>query len=281
MAAGCGSADFTLEDLERLNSYDAIFGKYSSMRTLSTFYDFELPGMDRGDFTQDSVYVQRADEVSVYTEFGFGYAYAIEGRNHYVSDNGVYSITAFLDDEYFDTYYLPYVTLYFAYAPTEGEEVVSVSVSKGVRTVTTNVRASAAEDFAMLGIPDGIIESVYELDAKSGLLMREINYLIPDDGERRLMSDTVVEYGKHDNFTVPEYVRACTDMSVTRTVHFIRFAGTVQEKVYTFTLPKNIAVYPATMEYYYYFTDAELTVPYDWPSGDFPDEQTLYMIKSE
>lgn len=282
LVAGCGGSPpedgFTLADLERLNSHDAVFGQHSDVRTFSTFYDFEVPDMDRGDFTQETFFIKEEDGVGVYTEFGFGYAYAITGGNVYrLDEDGDFGIIAFFDDGYYEAYYLPIITEWVAYTPTEGEEIASVTVENGIRRVITHVRASRAEDFEMWGLPDGIIESVYELDARSGLLMRETNYLTPDGGERRLLSESVIEYGKHDDFTPPEYVLMSKDMSATRTMLFVRDAGTPEERIFTFTLPKAATVYPATMENYVYFLDAEFTVPYVREPGGYPDELTLYM----
>ena len=50
LMAGCAQNqdDFTLEDLYRLNTADAIYEKYSGVSHKSTYYDVELPAGDRG-----------------------------------------------------------------------------------------------------------------------------------------------------------------------------------------------------------------------------------------
>jgi len=281
-AVGCGSTtaedSFTLADLKRLNSHEAVFGTYSSIRTVSTFYDFEAPGMDRGDFTQYAFFVRGENGINVFVGFSFGYAYAIVDGNVFLQDeDGDFGIIAFFDDGYFETYYLPIATDSPVYQPTEGEEIVSVTVENGIRRVITHVRASNAEDFDMWGLPDGIIESIYELDTESGLLIRETNYLTPDGGERRLLAESEVVYGEHDDFELPEYVVMSMDMSATRTMFFVQDVGTADERIFTFVLPKAATAYPATMEEFEYFWDAEFTVPYVWEPGGYPDEMTLYM----
>jgi hypothetical protein len=284
LMAGCGgpaqkdAADsFTLEDLARCNTYDVVFGEYSSVRTESKYYDFELPAGGRGDFTQTAFFIKGSGGVSTYTDFSFGFAYAVEGRNVYHNDDGKYSVLAFFDDGFYEEAYLPVITKWIAYAPTEGEEVISCSVEGGIRKLVTNARASAEEDFATWGIPDGTIETHYELDAKSGLLLRDISYLITDDGSRRVMGEGELHYGKDDNFQPPEYVLCCRDKAETRTVRFVRDPNTPQEKAFTFTLPKGIDLSPATVKEYEYFTDTECTALYEWDAGDYPDELTLYM----
>ena len=277
---GCSGAKnaFTLEDLENANTADAIFKIHTSVRKVSHYYDIEFPGVDRGDHTQTTVYLKEGDTVCLYTAFSTGAAYAIEGRNVYSkSPDGACEVIAFFDDGFFDTYYLPYVTQWITYAPTEGKEIISASVSGGIRKLTTSNRASDEEDFAMLGIPDGTMESHYELDAKSGLLLSEVNYLITDDGDRRMLSQTEVQYDVDGAFLAPDYVNACKDMTETRTLHFVREPNTPEEKIFTFTLPRGVALYPYTMEAYEYFADAACTLAYEWNAETYPDEGTVYM----
>jgi hypothetical protein len=69
-------------------------------------------------------------------------------------------------------------------------------------------------------------------------------------------------------------------MRETRTVNYIRDPGTPEEKVFTFTIPKNAALRPGTMEEYAYFEDADCTVPYEEKEGEYPDEITVYMKKA-
>jgi len=134
------------------------------------------------------------------------------------------------------------------------------------------------EDFELWGIPDGVIECTYELDAESGIYLIQTNYLTPDEtGERRLLSVTEMHYGNAEDFTVPEYVQKSRDMSETRTVTFIRDPNTTEEKAFTFTVPKNAALFPEPMGDFSYFLDAEGTVAYERTPGEYPDALTLYM----
>jgi hypothetical protein len=110
--------------------------------------------------------------------------------------------------------------------------------------------------------------------------MRETNYLTPDGGERRLLSESEIVYGEHDDFEQPEYVLMSKDMSETRTMFFVRDPAAPQEKIFTFIVPKAATVYPATTEAFEYFWDAEFTVPYVWESGGYPDEMTLFMQRN-
>jgi hypothetical protein len=69
-------------------------------------------------------------------------------------------------------------------------------------------------------------------------------------------------------------------MTETRTVNFVRDSLTPEERVFTFTIPKNASVFPVTMEPYEYFTDAEGTVSYMGTFSDgISDELTFYMKK--
>jgi len=283
-AAGCGGpaskdvADsFTLEDLERCNAFDVVFEDYGSARIESKFYDFDLPGGDRGDFTQTSVFVKGDSGVSMYTDFSFGFAYAVEGRNVYQRDeNGSYSVLAFFDDGYYEEAYLPTVSKWILYVPTEGEELISSSVTGGVRNLVTNTLTSDVDDYTMWGI-EGIVDTNYELDAESGLLLKVTDYLTGDDGNRRLLAEAEIRYGQDDGFTPPEYVTLCKDTTETRTVHFVRDPGTAEEKTFTFTLPKKAALHPAAMEEFELYKDPEFTVLLEEMTGEFPDEATLYM----
>ena len=289
LTAGCGGSapknvqdSFTLEDLERRNNIDAVFGKYQSIRVEAIFYDFDLSDRNDGDFTQSSVFVKGNYGVSVYTEFSFGEMYAVENRNVYHKyADGTYGLAAFFDDGLYEEYYLPIITQWIAYTPTDGEEIISVSAESSIRKVVTNARASAAEGFDDWGIPDGIVESNYELDEKSGLLLREADYLITDDGSRRILSETQIHYGKDDSYNSPEYVALCKDMTEARTVRFVRLANTADEKVFTFTVPKGIILRPAAMEEYEYYEDAECTILYDLNTDDYLDGLTLYMKQLE
>jgi hypothetical protein len=277
LAAGCGSdavASFTLKDLERWNAFELVFAEYNSVRARATFYDFGPPG----DFTQTAVFVKGTAGITTYVEFSFEEKYTVEGRNVYVENaDGTYGITAFFDDGLFEEYYLPLITKWIAYTPTNGEKVISSSIDGDIRKLVTHARASAMEDFDGLGIPDGTVESNYEMDAISGLLLRAIDYLIPDDGNRRLLSETEIQYGNDDAFTPPRYVTLCKDMTRTRTVHYIRSQGKRDEKTFSFTIPKKAALYPATMEALELYEDKEFTVPFAEVTNDFPDEMTLYM----
>ena len=274
LAAGCtqSKTGFTLEELERNNTADAVFETYSSLRTESTFYEFELPDGGKGDFNQTTVYLKGDNRM--YSEFSFGYAYAIEGTNVYFKNyDGSYGVHAFFDDGYFEEVYLPYVTKWFLYTPTDGEEIFSVSDDKGIRKVETRSDAAAEEDFELWGI-EGIIESVYELDAKNGLFLRSASHLLNGD-DRRLMSESEAIYGNNDNFTPPEYVMLCKDMTHTRIVRFI----TPEQETFTFTIPKDAMLSPTTMEVYEYYEDQTLTIIYEDTPGNYPDELILYMKK--
>ena len=288
LTAGCGAraqkgaeSSFTLEDLERFNRIDAVLEEYSSVRTQSKYYDFELPGGGRADFRQTTVFVKGNSGLNMYTDTDFGYEYAIEGRNVFHKDGGVVFITLFFDDGYYEEAYLPTITEWFAYYPSDGEEILSVSVADGTRTMVTNSRASVEDDFEMWGLPDGTIETNYKLDVSSGFLLQDVSYLITDDGNRRLLAEMEVLYGKDDFFTPPEYVGLCKNISQTRMVRFVRDPNTPQEKIFSFDVPKGVGISPATMEAYDYFTNAECTIMYDWNTGDYPDELTLYMKQVE
>ena len=283
--AGCGESSpeipedsFTLEDLVRSNSYDVIFSQYSAVFTSSAYYGFMIDG-EPIDLRQSSAHVKGENGMNLYVEFDDGNVYAIADGNvyrHLVT--GEYGVVAFFDDGYFEAYYQPYVTEWLAFMIVDNEEIVSVSVEDGIRTVVTHVRTSDMEDFELWGIPSGVIECTYELDAESGIYLRQTNYLTPDDtGERRLLSVTEMRYGNAEDFTVPEYVQKSRDMSETRTVTFIRDPNTPEEKAFTFTVPKNAALFPEPMGDFSYFLDAEGTVAYVRTPGEYPNELTIYM----
>jgi len=284
-AAGCGESppeiteeSFTLEDLVQSNSYEVIFSQYSAVFTSSAYYGFVIAG-EPIDLRQSSAHVKGENGMSLFVEFDDGNVYAIADGNVYrLLITGEYGVVAFFDDGYFETYYQPYVTEWIAFMIAENEEIVSVSVEDGIRTVVTHVRASDLGDFDMWGLPGGIIECTFEVDAKSGIYLRASNYLIPDDaGERRLLSTTEMRYGNAEDFTIPEYIQKSRDMSQTRTVTFIRDPNTPDEKAFIFTVPKNAALFPEPMGDYLYFLDAEGLIPYERTPGDYPAELTIYM----
>jgi len=285
LTAGCGGSPpemtdegFTLEDLLRGNSYEVVFAKYSAVFASSIYYGFELDG-EVIDLRQSSAHVKGEHGMNLYVEFDDGNIYAIVDGNvyrHLVT--GEYGVVAFFDDGYFEAYYQPYVTEWLAFMIVENEEIVSVSVEGGIRTVVTHVRTSDMADFEFWGLPHGIIECIYELDAESGIYLRQSNYLTPDDtGERRLLSTTEMRYGNAEDFTIPEYVQKSRDMSETRTVTFICDTNTAEEKAFTFTVPKNAALFPEPMYDFLNFLDAEGTIPYERTPGEYPDELTIYM----
>jgi len=284
--SGCGGTpevtdeSFTLEGLLRDNSYEVVFAKYSAVFSESAYYDFEMDG-EVIDLLQNSAHVKGENGIDLYTEFDNGYAYAIvDGNNVYRHlITGEYGIVAFFDDGYFEFAYQPYVTEWLAFMIVENEEIVSVSVEDGVRTVVTHVRTSEMDDFEMWGISHGIIESIFELDAESGIYLGQSSYLTPDDtGARRLMSVTEMRYGNAEDFATPEYILKSRDMSETRTVTFIRDPNTPEERVFIFTIPKNAALFPEPMDYFSYFLDAEGLIPYESTPGEYPAELTIYMI---
>jgi len=283
--AGCGESppkitedSFTLEDLVRSNSYEVIFSQHSAVFTVSTYYDFLVDGVAY-NLHQNSAHVKDENGMSLYVEFDDGTIYAIADGNVYRHlINGEYGVVAFFDDGYFETYYLPYVTEWIAFMVMDNEEIVSVSVEDGIRTIVTHVRTSDMGDFDMWGLPDGIIECIFVVDAESGIYLRSFNYLIPADaGERRLLSTTEMRYGNAEDFIIPEYVQNSRDMSETRTVTFIRDPNTPEEKPFSFTLPKNVSLFPEPMDYFSYFLDAEGLIPYERTPGEYPAELTIYM----
>ena len=285
LTAGCGGSppeaakeNYTLEDLIRSNSYDVIFSQYSAVFTESAFYDFNVNGVVF-DLHQSSAHVKGENGMNLYVEFDDGTIYAIADGNvyrHLVT--GEYGIVAFFDDGYFETYYKPYVTEWIAFMVMDNEEIISVSVERGIRTVVTHIRTSDLGDFDMWGLPDGIIECIFEVDAESGIYLRSFNYLLPDDaGERRLLSVTEMHYGNAEDFIIPEYIIKSRDMSETRTVTFIRDPNTPDEKTFTFTVPRTAALFPEPMGDFLYFLDAEGLIPYERTPGEYPIELTLYM----
>ena len=286
-ATGCGESPpeiteeiFTLEDLVRSNSYEVIFSQYSAVFTSSAYYGFVIAG-EPIDLRQSSAHVKGENGMSLFVEFDDGNVYAIADGNVYrLLVTGEYGVVAFFDDGYFETYYQPYVTEWLAFMIVENEEIVSVSVEDGIRTVVTHVRVSDLGDFDMWGLPGGIIECIFEVDAQSGIYLRSSNYLMPDDaGERRLLSTTEMRYGNAEDFAIPEYILKSRDMTETRTVTFIRDPNTSEENVFIFTIPKNVELFPEPMDYFSYFLDAEGLIPYERTPGEHPDELTLYMIR--
>jgi len=287
-SAGCGDSlqeipedSFTLEDLVRSNSYDVIFSQYSAVFATSAYYGFVMAG-ETIDLRQNSAHVKGENGMNLFVEFDDGNVYAIKDGNVYrLLVTGEYGVVAFFDDGYFETYYQPYVTEWLAFMIAENEEIISVSVEDGIRTVVTHVRASDLGDFDMWGLPDGIIECIFEVDAESGIYLRSSNYLIPDDaGEQRLLSTTEMRYGNAEDFTIPEYIQKSRDMSDTRTVTFIRDPNTPEEKAFNFTVPKNAALFPEPMGDFLYFLDSEGTIPYERTPEAYPDELTIYMKRS-
>jgi len=278
--AGCGAPKeisdvFTLEDMENHNVANAVFQNHASVRTKSVYYGFDMPG-DSDESTQNAVFVKNGGGIKVYTDFSFGYAYAIEnGKMYFEEDDGTYGMHAFFDDGYFEEYYLPSGSKWIAYVPTKGEEVVSRSIAKDVLTLVTEVRASNAEEFESLGIPDGIVECVYEMDAASGLIHRIHDYLTPDGGEKRLLSERDVIYGKDDGFIPPDYVLRCRDLTESRTITFIREPGEATEKGFDFTVAKGAKLIPLTMETWEYYDDPECTSVNELT--DLPDGAVIYM----
>ena len=274
LMAGCtqNQADLTLEDLYRLNTADAIYEKYSGVSHKSTYYDVALSTGGRGDFTHTATYFKEGSRL--YADFSFGYAYAVEGRNVYFKgEDGLYGVYAFFDDGYFEETYLLYATEWSYYEPEDGEKILSDTTENGVRKVVGQIDAGNDAYWSSWGI-EGIMESVCEFDAKSGLMFRDTAYLLNGE-DRRLFSVTEITHGNDDgsDFVPPEYVTLCKDMTNTRTVRFI----TPEQETFTFTVPKNAVISPAMIEDFELYRDQAFTILHE--AVEYPDELTLYIKK--
>ena len=161
----------TMEDLENANTYEAVFaeGRYAYARMMSVYYGNS--GIVWGDFTQETIIAPNEGGVSVIT------------------------VIDYVDDVFTDEYIYPETPEWVAFSPTYGEEIVSVTSVSGLLRVATRVRALNNDDFEYWGISDGYIEAAYYLDKESKLILRAEHYLSLDNGERRLISELVIQYG--------------------------------------------------------------------------------------
>ena len=273
-SVGGGQADdFTLEDLKRSIGIDAVFAMYSSVRVESGYYDYDPSGEGASDLTKTSVFVRRNGVISRHDGFDDGYEYTIELDGVYFSfSDGSIGKYAFFGDGYFENYYLPYLTQWIDYFPTEGERIVSVTVENGVRVVVIHIDVADEEQAGVFGAEDGFIESVYELDAVSGLQLGRRVYAVSGDA-RRLIVESRLTYGQDDDFAEPEYLLQVKSPGETRTVRFIMPDG----DVITHVLPKNAVLYPVSLWALEFYEDPGYTVPFEGWDGDYPDEAVLYV----
>ena len=260
---------YMLEDLERSHTVDAILEDYPSVRTELLFYDFG----SLGDYSITSVFLKNR----TYLDFSYENAYWVENEGVYFKKaDGSYGMFAFLGDGCFEAYYMPYIDgEEQLYRRTDTEEIFSVSEENGVRKIVT--LTDSADDIYLTNWGfDGILETIYETDAESGLMLRVTVYLL-NGGERRLLFEENFIYGEDDGF-MPEFVTLCKDMTDTRTVRFI----TPEQEIFTFAVPKGAYIIPATIEAYEYYLDEMFTVPYDEEEtqDDAPDELTIYMKRA-
>lgn len=284
LAAGCGPAktaeaagDFSMEGLANTNSTESVFKKFNSVRVESTYYTLSESG-EWTTYQHTRTLVKGNDGFSIYTVWSSGSENAIfKDIAYFKHPDGRYGFYACIDGGCYEQLYLPEL-VGLIYAPIMGEKVTSNTVENGVRrlVVQSDIEGSYAES---LGITQGVIESVYELDVESGLILRASESAVTG-GKAQKLAEGSIHYGENDAFTEPEYVALCRDMSDTRTVHYVLDAGKPEEKTFTFTLPKKaeLAIYPEDV--FGTYSDPEYAVAYFGPpDGIEPDEITIYVKK--
>ena len=278
--AACNStkpdeSNFTISDLERGVTLDAVMSRYSSYRQVSTYYINSEDG-DVTEIEQTTIGFKKDGRVIIYTDTGFGESYVIEDGNLYAYSNGMYGVAAFIDDGYFEqsVYYLQ--TKWVTYTPTEGEEIVSVSDSDGIRTVITNLDSVNFMNYEEWGLPHGQITLTYRLDLENGYILETEGY-VTVDGEKKMLVSSKVVYGEDDAFELPEFVALCKDMTETRTVTYIFEPGVTKQGTYTFTFPKSAFLMGLFMGEYEYFNDPEFTDPHTRDYDEPPAELTVYL----
>jgi len=162
LAAGCGKTNepednFTLEEIERCNTADAIFKTCNSVRSETVFYNIILDSEkgERGDYTQTSVYVKDGGGVRAHTAFSDGYSFTIE-KNWlcYSGGDGEYGINALFDDGYFEAYFEPYISKWLIFSPDEGGKFVSQTTKDGITTVIYRAHAEDMPDAEIQGLTE-------------------------------------------------------------------------------------------------------------------------------
>lgn len=282
LLAGCQPAktaaapeEFTFETFAQVNALSNVLGKYKSARVESTYYE---PSSNNGEWTSyqyKDIFVNGDKGIARYSIWESGKETAVFKDSAYNKyPDGTFGVVGFVGGDYYEEYYLPNVAG-LIYVPYEGEKLLSNTVENGVRklVIQANTEGSYGE---YIGLPQGSIETIYELDLTSGLVLRASESIMID-GKKQLLAEGRILYGEDDAFE-PEYVRLCRDMSETRTVHLVQNAGTPEEKTYTFTLPKKVKFIPEAFSEFEMYTDPAYTVPHEGsPAGEYPDETTLYI----
>jgi hypothetical protein len=277
-----GSGTFTLEDMARANTIDAIFGQYASANVKVTIYSLDEPGAVL--LTEDRVAVKQDGNVVAYsfTERADGSsessAYSLDGV-FYQFNEDIY-VFGFIEDGVFEEDYLPFLTTILVYYFDEKERLVSGETAEGIRTLAAHADISDwPGGYYYWGLTEGVVLHEYTLDARNGLIQRIEAYLLTEDGTNRLILSMEITYGQLDDFETPEFVAICRDMSDTRTITLIRDPGAPEESEFSFTIPKNTLFYLAAMEEYAFYSDAEFTDEIDINNNP-SDELTVYIRRA-
>ena len=219
--SGNDGAEFSLKEHERLNTIDAVFKQYSSVRQEYYFSDLALSDDGWGELAATQIFVAESDGISIFESFFIEdediedesllqTAY-VNGNIFYLYGDGSYGVRIYSDETNFEEQYLPLNSHYVLNLDFEapGIRIVSVSVRDGARTIVVQ---SEDDEFteSIWGITGATMETVHIADSATGLIQRLESYLLVE-GERIFWASSDILYGQDDGYK-PEYVKYLIEM---------------------------------------------------------------------
>ena len=215
--SGCDSSApkqaFTLEEHERLNTLDAIFQQYSSVRQEYYFSDIELSGDGWGELIITQTLTLENGDINAYVSFlsrdggdeSFSMTSYVNGNIFHLYDDGSYGVGIYSDQTSYREQYLPLNLRYALNMDFDvlGIRVASVDARDGIRTITIHSEDDGYTEY-MWGITGATMETVHITDEATGLIQCMEAYLLLD-GKRILWAGANIIYGEDDGYK-PEYV---------------------------------------------------------------------------